>query len=62
MKNIKSLIVSLCLAIALTVSGAYVTKVYADGDPQGPPTSPQPGPQPGDPNHCALCYILWWLS
>ena len=48
MKNIKSLIVSLCLAIALMFSGTVGTNVYAE-DPQNPPTSPQPSTPPSLP-------------
>ena len=48
MKPIKSLIVSLCLAIALILSGTFVTNVRAEGtDPQNPrPAEPQPSPPP----------------
>jgi len=44
MKNIKTLIASLCLATALTFSGSFVTIVYAEsGDPQDNSTS-KPAP------------------
>ena len=46
MKPIKPLIVSLCLAIALMFSGAFVTNVYADNDPQNPRPADPPPPRP----------------
>ena len=50
MKPIKSLIVSLCLAIALMFSGAFVSKVFAeDTDPQDTRSSQQPPPSPPPP-------------
>jgi len=70
MKTIKSRIVSLCLAIALIFSGAYVTKIHASGigDSQGPgpqdsSTSPPPqSPPVGSPEHCSYCYLMWLLG
>jgi hypothetical protein len=66
MKTMKLRIISLFLAIALSISGAYVTKVYAEGtsetDPQKPPGSPVPGTESVDPDHCALCYVRWLLG
>lgn len=64
MKSVKTRIISLCLAITLAFSGAYVPKVYADGDPQGvdpqkPKSAPLPSAPEGSPDHCAICYVLW---
>ncbi len=66
MKNIKMRITSLCLAITLVFSGAFVPKVYADlqgVDPQKPKSAPMPtSPPEGSPEHCAICYVLWMLG
>jgi hypothetical protein len=65
-KNIKSLIVALCLALALSVSGTYATKVHADessGNPQGTKsTPPSASAAEGSPEHCLLCYVKWMLG
>ena len=62
MRKSKLLLSSFCLAIALTLTIAPSTKVFADGgDPQGGSNSTRPAPPPPPPPSQDLIKLLQWL-
>jgi hypothetical protein len=61
MKKLKSLLSSLCLVAALTLTVAPAKTVYAESGPQGGSNSTTSSPQPEMSYEELLWIIIFWL-